>query len=492
MPATEAWAILAAAGAACIAAVELFLRWPFIARIEAVNRVSHRVLDTVRSERISDHWKEQVLPRYAGRILLASLQLAGLLVLWLAAVSAVYVLVAAAISRDWAFATESLASGRVQLLLVGLGVGWGFIRSRIGGNGATEDYSPASKMLHRLALDSLGVRDLSCRVDQALAGKKVRTTTVQQPVYVTGLARAGTTIVLESLYASGEFASLTYRSMPFVMAPWTWGAMAGSGRNDGEKRERAHGDRIRIGQDSPEAFEEVFWNTYTGRDTLVPGGLKPAGEPNNALLERYRDWVRRILARDQRRTGLAQPRRYLAKNNNHVLRIDALRAAFPDAIIVTPFRDPLRHALSLLRQHQRFLARHGQDPFALEYMNWLGHHEFGAGHRPFLVGDQQRPENAGALLDPRYWLDYWTEVHAWLLETHGDQLIWLDYEQLCTTPGRALAELASRLGLPTDALADQAAGISAPAPIDTAGLDITVPGRTEALYQALRTRAARD
>ena len=40
--------------------------------------------------------------------------------------------------------------------------------------------------------------------------------------------------------------------------------------------------------------------------------------------------------------------RYLSKNNNNILRLPALARAFPQALILIPFRDPLTHAASLL------------------------------------------------------------------------------------------------------------------------------------------------
>lgn len=486
MTTAETWGILAAALAACLVAVELFFRLPFIAQIEAVNRASMRVLDVVRSPRISDHWKEKVLPRYAGHILLASLRLGGLLLLCAACFTVVYLAVGWLFFRDVGAVAETLGQGWVQWLLLGIGVAWAFVRTRIGrtADRAADDHSPASKMLHRLALGGDGIRDLSFRLDGAIARKAAARIDVDRPVYVTGLARAGTTIVLEALYASGEFTSLTYRDMPFVMAPYTWGKIAGR-RGDGAKRERAHGDRLEIGLDSPETFEEVFWSTCAGRITKNDGGLTPTGAPDADAIDRYRDYVRRILARHGRDDD---GRRYLAKDNNHVLRIHWLKAAFPNAVIVTPFRDPVTHAASLMRQHRRFLERRGDDAFSLEYMNWLGHHEFGANHRPFLVGGHDVPANADALLEPRYWLDYWAAVYGYLLDRHGDDLVWMDYERLCREPPATLAALEAHAGLAPGTLQGYAGRISAPPAREYPDIEAAVDGRVRNVHTRLRAR----
>ncbi len=492
MPTAETWAILAASTAACVVVVELFFRLPFIASVESVNRASLRALDTVRSPRVSDHWKEKVLPRYAARILLASLKLGGLLLLCGAVFVAVYFAVGWLWMRDLVMVSETLGRAWVQLGMLVIGVAWAIVRARLGQRGRAgrpvEEHSPSSMMLHRLALGSQSMREFAFAIDGRRARAAIENVKVERPVYVTGLARAGTTIVLEALYASGRFASFTYRDMPFIMAPYTWGGLTGRGRGKGERRERAHGDRIQVGLDSPEAFEEVFWTTFAGRDTTGGGGLQPVAGSNPDVIERYRAYIRRFLARARRHRN-APSLRYLAKDNNHILRLDWLREAFPDAIIVTPFRDPVSHAASLLRQHQRFLARHASDPFGLEYMDWLGHFEFGAHHRPFLVGGHRPARRSEELLEPRYWLEYWASVYGDLLERHGDAVAWLDYGKLCREPASMLASLASLVGLETEALAPWADQVSAPAPVERPEFEAVVSDRVRAVYAALQARS---
>ena len=43
--------------------------------------------------------------------------------------------------------------------------------------------------------------------------------------------------------------------------------------------------------------------------------------------------------------------RYISKNNLNIARLGYLLRLFPDARIVIPFRDPIQHAASLLKQH---------------------------------------------------------------------------------------------------------------------------------------------
>ncbi len=476
----------------CLAVVELFFRLPFMARVEAVNAGALRALGVVRSPRISDHWKEKVLPSYAGRILRASLGLGGLLLLCAGAFLLVWTLSAWWPAGGWRGALAALERMDVQLWLLAVGVAWAVLRARMGRSGTPQsDYSPASQMLHRLALGSEGMRTLCDDLDRRIARRRVARISVDRPVYVTALARAGTTVLLEALYGSGRFASLTYRAMPFVMAPYAWGALSRPHAPDpAQMKERAHGDRMKVGVDSPEAFEEVFWETWAPRSVRDPEGLRPWGEPEAALLERYRDWVRRILARDAAGRGSVPGRRYLSKNNNNLLRIPWLLAAFPDARIITPFRDPAAHVQSLMRQHRRFLERHGEDPFSLEYMDWLGHHEFGRHFLPFKVGGTVVPGSPEALLEPDWWMDYWSAVYAFLLERHGDQLVWFDYDRFCREPESVLGELEQRLELESGNLTAFSARVSAPPHTPDAAIQGAVNGQARDVHAALVARAA--
>lgn len=486
MPATEfGWQCLPAIGLSALLAVELFLRLPFLARVEALGVAAMKALGVVRSQRISDHWKERVLPRYAGRILVATLTLAGLLGIWALAVGGVYLLAGWPMLGGLEPAWLSLSSLAVQGAMVMVAAVYAWMRSRwTRPSGGSSDYSPAAQMLHRLALGSPAMKGLCNDLDAAVIGRRAGRIPIQSPVYVTALARAGTTVLLEALASSGRFCSLTYRVMPFVTAPYLWGAVSRSGRRPAARKERAHGDRMQVGYDSPEAFEEVFWSTYGGARNQ-PDGLYPdtCNDPN--LVARYRGFVARVIYRHRH----TQPAlRYLAKNNNNLLRLPLLQQAFPDAAILVPFRHPADHVTSLLRQHRRFLERHRDDPFSLEYMDFLGHHEFGAHFRPFRFPGIQPPQDPEALLEPDYWIGYWQAVYGHLLDAHGDQVLWFDYDQMCADPRGMLAGLEIALDLPSGCLAPFANQVAGGSPRDDA-----IAARLGAialdLHRALQSRA---
>lgn len=263
------------------------------------------------------------------------------------------------------------------------------------------DYSALDRLLHRLALASPMRAEMLHDVERSLYLSSAPADEGRH-VFVCGLARAGTTILMRELHRSGAFGSLTYADMPFVLAPNLWCRLSARGVDPGPRAERAHGDGIEVDQNSPEALDEVYWRVFAGDDYIRPDRLVPH-RPDDDAISGYRDLIRLIL----RRTGKA---RYLAKNNNHILRLDALAAAFPDSLFLVPVRAPAAHARSLHSQHRRFAE---SDPFTQSYMRWLGHHEFGATHRSFAWNGAAA---GGDPNTPDYWLAQWIAAHRVLLK----------------------------------------------------------------------------
>jgi hypothetical protein len=295
------------------------------------------------------------------------------------------------------------------------------------------DYGLIDRLLHRLALGSTATAASFHEVERNryLEGSPEDR---GGHVFVTGLARAGTTILLRELHATGQFGSLRYADMPFVLAPNLWAGISRSARKDFSPVERAHGDGIAVNLDSPEAFDEVFWRVFHGKDYIRPDGLLPH-RPGLEAIARYRDLIRLVL----RRSG---KKRYLAKGNNNILRLATLAEAMPDCTFLLVIRQPLAHADSLLRQHRR--SADSTDSFRQDYIRWLAHHEFGSDHRPFRFGEP--PASDPDRLE--YWLATWLACYRELepvAESCPNVLV-VPYEQLCSEP-RTWAALCERLGI---------------------------------------------
>lgn len=69
----------------------------------------------------------------------------------------------------------------------------------------------------------------------------------------------------------------------------------------------------------------------------------------------------------------------------------------------------------MLSQHNYFPLAQKEDPFILEYMNLIGHHEFGLNQIPFVY---QKGDNLFKQLDnnsTEYWTRQWINSHGWIL-----------------------------------------------------------------------------
>ncbi len=395
--------------------------------IQSLKNIVAKIFNVIRSPGISDHWKEKVLPCYSLQLFLKSIFIFGLLIL---SFSPFIVFSVYSLFTDGRFIelVSSVKGIAVSSMIAAL---FGFIVSRA----PRGDYGSGSKLLHHMVLGNNFVGETLFDVERLLFSPDI--TSEKSHLFVAGLARAGTTVLMRTLYENGKFTSLTYRDMPFILAPNLWRKIAGFSRQDTEMKERAHGDGLKINYDSPEALEEVFWRTFCGSDYIKKNGLIPM-TADNEILDKFKAFVGLIL-------NNSPDNCYLSKNNNNILRLDSIARAFPNALIIVPFRDPLQQAFSLLNQHKKFLKKHSDDAFAKKYMTWLAHHEFGAGHRPFLFdGTNEGEKNTQ---DLSYWLTIWINTYSYLMNNLPPQAVFLSYENLCDKTELVWEKLSKQINL---------------------------------------------
>lgn len=312
-------------------------------------------------------------------------------------------------------------------------------------------YGRLDRALHRLAFGSLGAQRRLADAESRMFADRVDPGHARRPVFVTSLPRAGTTVLLQALATLPELATATYRHMPFPLLPLLWTDASRRFRAAARPAERAHGDGLAVGFDSPEAFEEPVWMAFWP-DHYRDGTIRPwsAAARDPGFEAFFRRHMAKVVA-----AGGPEARRYLSKNNAGIARLPLLAAAFPDATVVVPVRDPWAQAASLLGQHRRFLALHARDGFAKAYMEGLGHFEFGAAFRPIAFGPE--PPDPAAADNPAFWLAYWAEAYEAVLETAGPSVVFVDYDRLAADPLPPLAALAPALGASGDALRPAAA-----------------------------------
>lgn len=313
----------------------------------------------------------------------------------------------------------------------------------------------------------------------------------QNEVFVAGLPRSGTTLLLDLLYETGEFATFTYRHMPFIRAPILWSRMSKSFQKQAVAIERAHGDGMEVSFDSPEAFEEVLWLHHARSKFVQSDRLRPLKDVDatDDLTRGMKNSIRKLLVAEQTpdRIGL----RYLSKNNANISRTSLLARMFPTSVMVVPFRNPIAHATSLLKQHEQFDALHRRDAFAEKYMAWLGHFDFGSNFKPIDFGGWLDRRQSAGYNSIDFWLEYWVNTYEFVLEGHVDSVALINYEQLLSCGERVLTALAERIGLPQSNLAAGAGKLRAPTSVPVARdkCNPQMLERADALYETLSSKA---
>ncbi|SNT40879.1 sulfotransferase [Tropicimonas sediminicola] len=337
----------------------------------------------------------------------------------------------------------------VVVSIVAIALGW-FASNRIGDaphkTSTTGQQDVGNKMFHTLAFASPRALRLAAKLDDRLYGTQLSRVRTTPPIFITSLARGGTTAVLNSMHGLPQVATHLYRDMPLITAPMLWSKLGGKNRAVARQK-RAHGDGMEIDFDSPEAFDEVLWTLFWP-EKYSDDGIQLWDKPdaNEEARQEFELHFKKItlLRRPDSATGEDLKVRYLSKNNANIARLRLLPDMFPGCDIVVPLRHPSAHAASLLRQHENFSSLHAEDPFVLRYMRDIGHFEFGALHRPIFFDDWSTDGRSPE--EPDYWLAYWVAAFK-EVESHASDLHILPQDDLRATPDRTMTRLLDMLDL---------------------------------------------
>jgi len=274
------------------------------------------------------------------------------------------------------------------------------------------NYNFIQKILHQFILGNNFTKKSLYELEKIFFLKKEQNVIEKKHVFISSLPRSGTTILLERLYSSGEFISLTYNNMPFIMSPNISKFFI---KKKNIKLERFHQDRINIDLSSPEAFDEAIFSMFSQSEIV--------NEMVNYI------------------SLVSNGARYLSKNNNFK-RIDYIKKAFPNAIILSPIRHPLQHSFSLLSQHKNFINLQFKNKFIRDYMSYLNHFEFGIDHKPWNISD-----NYSNNLDLNYWLEQWLLFYQNAIDKFLNEknILFFKYENL--TDQNLLANISEKISL---------------------------------------------
>tara|TARA_Y100001968_G_C19314656_1_gene695979 strand:- start:26 stop:1075 length:1050 start_codon:yes stop_codon:yes gene_type:complete len=287
-----------------------------------------------------------------------------------------------------------------------------------------KSYSSLEKILHR---QFLGDTAVSNQLFERLLSKSrlENSNDFNKHIFISGLARAGTTALLNKIYSSGEISSFTYKYMPFILSPSLAKIYSNFIKdNNIISSSRYHNDGIEIDINSPECLDEIFWI----KSNKCNDKNRDVKDIDNHILKSYSYLINQF-------ANIGGKDRMLIKNNNNHIRIESLSDYFKDSYFLVVLRDPIAHSMSLLSQHLNFLKLQKLDPFILEYMNLIGHCEFGSNTIPFIYPtDEGNPFGNYCKKNIEYWLIQWINTYNWILKSDvlkRKNVYLIPYEDLC-------------------------------------------------------------
>ena len=291
-------------------------------------------------------------------------------------------------------------------------------------------YSFLDKLLFKIFLGNNIFQEVLFDVDKFFFYKKKK---IVKSLIITGLPRSGTTILLNELYKTKKFSSLTFQDLPFILSPNIFNYLKKLikfvllinvwekfFKKNKKKYKRIHNDGIFVSDQMPEAFEEVFWRVFQNRKYIHKKNIS-AHKISEYEIGEYKKYVNII-------SNQGNKKLYLAKNNNNILRLNALQNLKHTYLIVT-FRDPLFQSYSLYRTHKILCENQKTNNFILNYMNFLVHHEFGLNLKTLKFQNKFNTNYKNTNIN--FWLSYWIYVYENILKNYkySHNLKFLAYEK---------------------------------------------------------------
>jgi hypothetical protein len=310
------------------------------------------------------------------------------------------------------------------------------------------EYNFIDRLLHHVAFSTKFFQKRLIEFENDIYKQDIQNTNSSREVFIAGLPRSGTTLLLEMLYKTGEFSTFTYRHMPFILSPLLWRRISKSFRITETKKERAHGDGMEVSFESPEAFEEIIWHFYMKKKIVSGDFLVPLTNIDYSLEfeKEFKNTIKRLLVSDCENGT----HRYLSKNNANISRIELIYQLFPSSKMIIPFRQPVAHVTSLVNQHKKFLDLHRQNKFSRRYMKWICHYDFGENFKPINFNDWLDEEDNIDFQDLNFWLRYWTAAYSLVIENITKNVLLIDFDKLLSDGTGNLKIIAQGLELDCD------------------------------------------
>jgi len=291
------------------------------------------------------------------------------------------------------------------------------------------------------------------RIETLLLRDRINELTIDRPIYIVGLARAGTTITLEILEKHPFLASHKYKHLPMPFLPHAFSQFTELSRFFTKPIERVHKDGIFVTRESPEAIEEKFWQHFFNNNHNEEISNVMNGAISNPKFEQfYRNHIRKLLLNQK-------SSRYLAKNNYLITRLEYLNRIYPNSKFLLIIRNPVNHIASLIKQTRLFIKMEEENPTLIDWHRITGHSEFGHYQLCINTGDNELIHKIRRLWkDERTyvkgWAYYWSSLYGYvmnLLEANKkikESTLIIRYEDLCENPAEIIDKILEHSELP--------------------------------------------
>lgn len=291
------------------------------------------------------------------------------------------------------------------------------------------------------------------RIETNFLLKDINKLDIDRPIYIIGLARAGTTIILEMLEHHPFLASHKYKHLPMPYLPHGFSKIAEFFRFFNKPIERVHKDGIFVNLESPEAIEEKFWqHFFINNHNEIISNVMSSVISNPKFEQFYRNHIRKLLYNQK-------CSRYLAKNNYHITRLEYLLKIFPNVKFLLIIRNPVDHIASLIKQTKLFIEMEEKSPFLIDWHRITGHSEFGhyqlcinTGNNELIHKIRRLWKNEKTYVEG--WAHYWSSIYEYvmnLLEANKkikESTLIIRHEDLCEAPAKTIDKIFEHSELP--------------------------------------------